>query len=74
MDFKFQIIIFDQKSGKMKKYAATAGVFFSLMLCACSHVKYKDPIKVMTMNVRYDNPEDSINAWPNRIPLFVRFI
>jgi endonuclease/exonuclease/phosphatase family metal-dependent hydrolase len=58
----------------MKKYAAAAGVFFYLLLCGCSHVKDKDPVKVMTMNVRYDNPEDSINAWPNRIPLFVRFI
>ena len=24
-------------------------------------------LKVMTYNIRYDNPGDSINAWPNRI-------
>jgi endonuclease/exonuclease/phosphatase family metal-dependent hydrolase len=26
-------------------------------------------IKVMTFNIRYDNPADGINAWPNRIDL-----
>lgn len=58
----------------MKIYAAIVGIIFSLLLCGCSHVKDKDSIKVMTLNVRYDNPDDSINAWPNRMPLFCRFI
>jgi endonuclease/exonuclease/phosphatase family metal-dependent hydrolase len=58
----------------MKIYVAIVGVIFSLLLCGCSHVKDKDSIKVMTLNVRYDNPDDSINSWPNRIPLFCRFI
>jgi endonuclease/exonuclease/phosphatase family metal-dependent hydrolase len=49
-------------------------LIFSLLLCSCSHVKEKDTIKVMTMNVRYDNPGDSINAWPKRMPLFCSFI
>jgi endonuclease/exonuclease/phosphatase family metal-dependent hydrolase len=57
----------------MKKYGLSA-VFFSLLFCGCSHIKDKDPIRVMTINVRYDNPEDSINAWSNRIPLLVKFI
>jgi endonuclease/exonuclease/phosphatase family metal-dependent hydrolase len=58
----------------MKNYAATAGLTLYLLTCGCSHVKDNDSVKVMTMNVRYDNPRDSINAWHNRIPLFCRFI
>jgi endonuclease/exonuclease/phosphatase family metal-dependent hydrolase len=37
-------------------------------------MKDKDSVEVMTINVRYDNPDDSINAWPGRIPLFARLI
>ena len=58
----------------MRKSVASFVVIFFLFLCGCSHVKDKDAIKVMTMNVRYDNPDDSANAWTNRIPLFCRFI
>src|SRR4051794_32523771 len=25
-----------------------------------------DPLRVMTFNLRYDNPADGANAWPNR--------
>ena len=25
-----------------------------------------DPLRVMTFNIRYDNPGDGVNAWPNR--------
>ena len=25
-----------------------------------------DPLRVMTFNLRYDNPRDGVNAWPNR--------
>ena len=58
----------------MRKSVASFVIIFFLFLCGCSHVKDKDAIKVMTMNVRYDNPDDSANAWTNRIPLFCRFI
>jgi endonuclease/exonuclease/phosphatase family metal-dependent hydrolase len=54
----------------MKRYIAFVYVIFSLFLWGCSHRKDKESVKVMTMNVRYDNPDDSINAWPNRIPVF----
>jgi endonuclease/exonuclease/phosphatase family metal-dependent hydrolase len=73
-DIIFQNIIFDQKSGKMKKCLAIAGVISLLIFCSCSQEKEKDWVRVMTLNVRYDNPRDSINAWPKRIPLLVRFI
>lgn len=49
-------------------------VIILLLLCSCSRRKNNDAIKVMTFNVRYDNPDDSANAWSNRIPLFFRFI
>ena len=58
----------------MKKYTGFLIVIIYLLVIACSHSKKKDAIKVMTMNVRYDNPDDSLNAWPNRIPLICSFI
>ncbi len=30
---------------------------------------HPDPIRVMTFNIRFDNPEDGVNAWPRRRPL-----
>lgn len=58
----------------MKKYAAITGLILSFLICGCTHFKDKDSVKVMTLNIRYNNPDDSINAWPERIPLFCRFI
>lgn len=37
-------------------------IFFS----GCGGRNEDSSIKVMTFNIRYDNPQDSINAWPNR--------
>jgi len=31
-------------------------------------------IRVMTFNIRYDNPQDGVNAWPNRKELVARLI
>lgn len=58
----------------MKKCVISFFVLFSFLLIGCSNVSDKDTIKVMTMNVRHDNPQDSINSWPNRMPLFFRVI
>lgn len=44
------------------------------VLSACSRDSYKDSIKVMTFNIRYDNPRDSLNAWPNRAEMAAGFI
>jgi len=33
-----------------------------------------DIIKVITFNIRYDNPRDSINAWPNRKEIVISFL
>ena len=31
-------------------------------------------MEVMSFNLRYDNPQDGINAWPNRVPLVETFL
>jgi endonuclease/exonuclease/phosphatase family metal-dependent hydrolase len=45
-----------------------------VILAGCSDKSGKNAIKVLTLNVRYDNPRDSVNAWPNRVPIVTRFI
>jgi len=45
-----------------------AGLFTS-----CGDAVIED-IKVMTLNIRFDNPRDSINAWPNRAAMVAVFI
>ena len=44
-----------------------------LLMAGCSD-RDKDTIKVMTLNVRYDNKGDSINAWPSRAEQVFDFI
>jgi endonuclease/exonuclease/phosphatase family metal-dependent hydrolase len=58
----------------MKKIVFLGFIIVSICFAGCSHVKEKDAIKVLTFNIRYDNPEDGINAWPNRISLINNFI
>jgi endonuclease/exonuclease/phosphatase family metal-dependent hydrolase len=50
----------------MKKYFFYFIAITSL-LAGCSGKDKGDSIRVMTFNIRYDNPADSINAWPYRI-------
>jgi len=55
----------------------TLFLFFTLLLfvlSGCSRDSNKDSLKVMTLNVRYDNPRDSLNAWPNRAAIVSNFI
>jgi endonuclease/exonuclease/phosphatase family metal-dependent hydrolase len=49
-------------------------VIFFYVLTGCSNESEKNAIKVITMNVRYDNPGDSINAWPDRASQVCNFI
>ena len=58
----------------MKKLLIFFIVIFLLVLMGCSDASEKNAIKVMTMNVRYDNPDDSSNAWPNRAGQVSNFI
>jgi endonuclease/exonuclease/phosphatase family metal-dependent hydrolase len=42
-------------------------LFLVITFCAFAHVcGYGQTVKVMSYNIRYDNPQDGVNAWPNR--------
>jgi endonuclease/exonuclease/phosphatase family metal-dependent hydrolase len=58
----------------MKKLIICNVLIILFFLAGCSHKKEKNAIKVMTLNVRYDNPADSINAWPNRASQVCNFV
>lgn len=57
----------------MKRNIASACLIIILIFAACGR-KSDETIKIMTFNIRYDNPRDSINAWPNRARLVSEFI
>jgi endonuclease/exonuclease/phosphatase family metal-dependent hydrolase len=58
----------------MKKHFLLFIAILILVIAACSRNPKSNEIRVMTLNVRYDNPRDSINAWPNRASLVGSFI
>lgn len=58
----------------MRRLLFSSGIIILITIIGCSCGSDKDTIKVMTLNVRYNNPEDSINAWPNRASLVFSFI
>ena len=45
-----------------------------MVFTGCTDKPGKDGIKVMTLNLRYDNPRDSLNAWPNRAMMVCNFL
>lgn len=49
-----------------------------LLLGVCIVMTYArlpaQPVKVMTYNIRYDNPDDGVNAWPNRLEKVIKLI
>ncbi|MEI8225738.1 MAG: endonuclease/exonuclease/phosphatase family protein [Bacteroidota bacterium] len=74
MIIKIQMSIFDKNYGIMQKLLIYIIAIFFFVLTGCSHKSEKYAIKIMTLNVRYDNPGDSINAWPNRASQVCNFI
>ncbi|HAX93122.1 MAG TPA: endonuclease [Bacteroidales bacterium] len=58
----------------MKKLYFPAAIILLLLLPECKRKHDADTLKVMTFNIRYDNPRDSINAWPNRASFLCRFL
>ena len=58
----------------MKKLVIGLSVIFLIAVSGCSHRSGENDIKVMTLNIRYDNPGDSIYAWPNRAQQMCNFI
>ena len=71
---RVHMIIFDKNSGEMKNLSLFLIIILLIVFSGCSDKTEKDEIKVITLNVRYDNPEDSINAWPNRASQVYNFI
>ena len=67
------MIIFVKKA-RMRKCFVLLPVISVLLFAACSNREGKDSIKVMTFNLRYDNPADSLNSWSLRAPIVYRFI
>jgi endonuclease/exonuclease/phosphatase family metal-dependent hydrolase len=74
MEIEVHMTIFDENSGEMKNLSLCLIVIFLLITSACSNQKSMTDIRVMTLNVRYDSPGDSMNAWPKRVSLVCDFI
>jgi endonuclease/exonuclease/phosphatase family metal-dependent hydrolase len=68
------MIIFDKNFGKMKNLPICLTVIFLFIISGCSHKPVKNNVKVMTLNIRYDNPDDSLYAWPRRATQVCNFI
>jgi endonuclease/exonuclease/phosphatase family metal-dependent hydrolase len=68
------MIIFDKNYGEMKNLYICLFVIFLSVISGCSHKSGHNDIKVMTLNVRYDNPDDSIYSWPKRASQVCDFI
>jgi endonuclease/exonuclease/phosphatase family metal-dependent hydrolase len=58
----------------MKKFYFFSVLFLLVLLPGCKKRSDVDILKIMTFNVRYDNPKDSVNAWPKRASFVCRFI
>ena len=58
----------------MRNMFLAGTIFFLISLTGCGGRHEAGDISVMTFNIRYDNPADSINAWPNRIPIICNFL
>lgn len=56
----------------MKNQLIAAFLLIVFILAGCNS-KSQD-VKVITLNIRYDNPDDSINAWPHRAHIVASFI
>ncbi len=58
----------------MKRYSHYIFLVLLFIFSACSEKPESDQIKVISLNIRYDNPADSLNAWTFRAPVVTRFL
>jgi endonuclease/exonuclease/phosphatase family metal-dependent hydrolase len=58
----------------MKNLCISLFVIFIIIIPGCSKKKGENNIKVVTLNVRYDNPNDSVYSWPKRASQVFDFI
>lgn len=68
------MIIFVPNLKMMKRILFISLAIFQIMIAGCSRETETEPVKVMTFNIRYDNPRDNENSWPNRIPVVCEFL
>ena len=58
----------------MKVLRLLPGLLFILIISACHKKTNENLLKVITFNIRYDNPRDSLNAWPYRASMVISFL
>lgn len=58
----------------MKKLYLIPGIIFFAFFAGCMCERDNNSFRVMTFNLRYDNPRDSLNAWDNRRLIVSGFI
>ena len=58
----------------MKKILFVSALILQILLPGCSGDSEKGSLRVMTINIRYDNPRDNANTWTNRIPIVCSFL
>jgi endonuclease/exonuclease/phosphatase family metal-dependent hydrolase len=57
----------------MKNPLLYSGILIVVICCCCNRKSDDNELKVISLNVRYNNPDDSLNAWPNRVPVILNF-
>jgi len=55
----------------ISRILSICAVAWALLVAGCSE---KENLNVITLNVRYDNPRDSLNAWPHRAEFVAEFL
>jgi endonuclease/exonuclease/phosphatase family metal-dependent hydrolase len=58
----------------MKKFCLLSFAILLVFFSGCHRNPNENILKVMTFNVRYDNPDDNYNAWPYRASFVCRFL
>jgi len=72
--FIITYVIFVENYPAMKKQLLFMCLFMLLFSISCSEKSGKGLIKIVTLNLRYDNPADSINSWSGRAMPAARFL
>lgn len=49
-------------------------IFPMMIFVSCSSQKEPTELKVISFNIRFDNPGDAPNNWPNRVPLVESYL
>ncbi len=58
----------------MKRISILTLLTMMLIIAGCTNESDDNRVRVMTINIRYDNPADGVNAWPKRAAQVAGFI